>query len=49
MRVNPDEKIIKKDEIKAALQVKTDKITRVVALIVAFISVYFFIIKILFL
>jgi hypothetical protein len=49
MRTYPDEKIIKKDEIEAALQIKTDKITRIVALIVAFISVFFFIIKILFL
>jgi preprotein translocase subunit SecE len=49
MRINPDEKIIKKDKIAEALKLKTDKITRIVALVVAFISVFFFIIKIMFL
>ncbi len=49
MRVNPDEKIIKSKELAAAQKIKTDKITRIVALVVAFVSVYFFIIKILFL
>ncbi len=49
MRVYPDEKILRKEEIEAELQIKTDKITRIVALVVAFVSVFFFIIKILFL
>jgi preprotein translocase subunit SecE len=49
MRINPDEKIIKKDKIEEALKLQTDKITRIVALVVAFISVFFFIIKIMFL
>ena len=49
MRVNPDEKILRSDELKAEHQKKIDKITRIVALVVAFFSTYFFIIKILFL
>jgi hypothetical protein len=49
MRVNPDDKIINREALKAAAQIKTDKITRIVALVVAFLSTYFFIIKILFL
>ena len=49
MRTNPEEKIVNKRQIKEAQQIKKDKITRIVALVVAFISVYFFIIKILFL
>jgi len=49
MRVNPDEKILRGEELRAKNQLKTDKITRIVALVVAFLSTYFFIIKILFL
>jgi len=49
MRVNPDEKIMDREALKAAAQVKIDKITHIVALVVAFLSTYFFIIKILFL
>jgi hypothetical protein len=49
MRVNPDDKIINREALEAAAQIKTDRITRIVALIVAFLSTYFFIIKILFL
>ncbi len=49
MRVNPDEKILRGTELKAENQKKIDKITRIVALAVAFFSTYFFIIKILFL
>ena len=48
MRVLPAENIVKKDELNAAKQLKVDKITRIVALVVAFLSTYFFIIKILF-
>lgn len=49
MRINPENKILNKDQIKRDIQAKTDKITRLVALFVAFLSVFFFIIKILFL
>ncbi len=49
MRVNPDEKILHPEEVKTAYQKKVDRITRIVALVVAFLSTYFFIIKILFL
>ncbi|MGY3212332.1 hypothetical protein [Mucilaginibacter sp. HD30] len=49
MRVNPDEKVLRGNEVKAEYQKKVDKITRIVALAVAFLSTYFFIIKILFL
>ncbi len=49
MRINPSENSIKSAELKAAAKQKTDKVTRIVALVVAFVSVYMFIIKILFL
>lgn len=49
MRVNPDEKTLRPNELKAEYQKKLDNITRIVALVVAFMSTYFFIIKILFL
>lgn len=49
MRINPDDNIIRHKEIKAENQQKTDRITRIVALVVAALSTYFFIIKILFL
>jgi preprotein translocase subunit SecE len=49
MRVEPEEKIINRGEVKEVLRLKTERITRIVALIVAFISVFFFIIKIMFL
>ncbi len=49
MRVNPDQKIVNRKALKAAAQIKVDKVTRIVALVVAFLSTYFFIIKILFL
>ncbi|MFD0749445.1 hypothetical protein ACFQZS_04780 [Mucilaginibacter calamicampi] len=49
MRVNPEEQIVRGKELKAEYQKKKDKITRIVALVVAFLSTYFFIIKILFL
>jgi len=48
MRINPDQKIINRKALKAAAQIKIDKVTRIVALVVAFLSTYFFIIKILF-
>ncbi|PJJ79071.1 hypothetical protein [Mucilaginibacter auburnensis] len=49
MRVNPDDDVVRGTEVKAAYQKKVDRITRIVALVVAFLSTYFFIIKILFL
>lgn len=49
MRVNPSEKITRSKELREAAQFKVDKITRVVALVVAFVSVFMFVIKILFL
>jgi len=49
MRVDPSFEIVNKEKLKAEAQVKVDKITRIVALIVAFVSTFFFIIKILFL
>ena len=49
MRVQPEEKIANKDEVNEVLKFKTDKITRIIALVVAFISVFFFLIKIMFL
>lgn len=49
MRVNPSKKAIQGSEPDAATKLKIAKITHKVALIVAFISVFMFIIKILFL
>jgi len=49
MKVNPEAKFVRSAELKAERQKKIDKVTRVVALAVAFLSTYFFIIKILFL
>lgn len=49
MRINPDEKIIRAKELEAESRAKIDKITRIVALVVAFVSTFFFMIKILFL
>jgi hypothetical protein len=49
MRVNPSFRIVNKEKLKAEKQIKVDKITRIVALVMAFISTFFFIIKILFL
>ncbi|MGF7037039.1 hypothetical protein [Mucilaginibacter lappiensis] len=49
MRIEPSEKAIKGKKPDANAQRKIDHITRIVALVVAFISVFFFIIKILFL
>ena len=41
MRILPEEKIINKDILIEAQRLKTEKITRIVALVVAFISVFF--------
>ncbi|MDB4903829.1 MAG: hypothetical protein JWQ63_3110 [Mucilaginibacter sp.] len=49
MRVEPEKKIVNRGEVNEVLKLKTERITRIVALIVAFISVFFFLIKIMFL
>jgi hypothetical protein len=49
MRVQSEEKIVNKDEVNEVLKLKTEKITRIIALAVAFISVFSFLIKIMFL
>jgi hypothetical protein len=49
MRIDPAEEITSRKEIEERRKLRTHKITHVVALIVAFISTFFFIIKILFL
>lgn len=49
MRIDPTEKALRNNRIDPAEQARIDKITRKVAIAVAFISTYFFIIKILFL
>ncbi len=49
MRVNPSEKKEEQAIKDAANQEKVEKITRIVALVLAFISTYFFIIKIVYL
>jgi len=49
MRIDPAEKIINSESFQAEKKLKTERVTRIIALVVAFISVFFFIIKILFL
>jgi hypothetical protein len=49
MRVEPQAEIVKQKEWNEEKNMRIQKITRIVALVVAFISVFFFIIKILFL
>jgi len=49
MRVDPSEKIVKKDTVNTAVKLKTERIMRIIALIVAFVSVFGFMIKIMFL
>ncbi|MFD2873394.1 hypothetical protein ACFS5N_12990 [Mucilaginibacter ximonensis] len=49
MRVNPAEEIVRKKELEEEKNEKVQKVTRIVALGLAFVSVFFFIIKILFL
>jgi hypothetical protein len=49
MRIDPADKIINSEAFQAETKLKTEKITRIIALVIAFISVFFFIIKILFL
>lgn len=49
MRIDPAEEVVKKKELDEQKKLKIQNITRIVALVVAFISTFFFIIKILFL
>lgn len=49
MRVEPAEEIVKKKELDEEKSIQIQKISRIVALVIAFISTFFFIIKILFL
>ncbi|MCJ8211825.1 hypothetical protein MUY27_19050 [Mucilaginibacter sp. RS28] len=49
MRIDPADEIIRAEEIKREKQTKIDKVTRIVAIVVAALSTYFFFIKILFL
>jgi len=48
MRINPSEKITRAKEIEEELQAKIDKVSRIVALVVVFLSTYLLIFKILF-
>lgn len=49
MRVDPSEKTLRRGETDEVANEKTEKTTRIVALVVAFISVFMLFIKILFL
>jgi hypothetical protein len=49
MRIDPADEVVKKKELDEKQKLKIQKITRMVALVVAFISTFFFLIKILFL
>jgi hypothetical protein len=49
MRVEPAEEIVKKKELDEERNIRIQKSTRIVALVIAFISTFFFFIKILFL
>ncbi|WDF53686.1 hypothetical protein [Mucilaginibacter sp. KACC 22063] len=49
MRIDPSEEVIRKEEIAKELKEKTDRITRIVAIVVAFLSTYMLFLKILFL
>ncbi|MGF7078938.1 hypothetical protein [Mucilaginibacter sp. UYCu711] len=49
MRIDPADEVVKKKELDEQNKLKIQSVTRIVALVVAFISTFFFIIKILFL
>jgi hypothetical protein len=49
MRIDPADEVVKKKELDEQQKLKIQKVTRMVALVVAFISTFFFLIKILFL
>lgn len=49
MKIIPSDKALRGNKIDPAVQARINKATRLVAIIVAFASTYFFIIKILFL
>jgi hypothetical protein len=49
MKIEPSEEALRDYKIDPALQSKIDNITRMVAIVVAFLSTFFFFVKILFL
>ena len=49
MRIDPAEEIVREKELEEKRKLRIQNITRLVALVIAFISTFFFIIKILFL
>jgi hypothetical protein len=49
MKTEPSEEALRDYKIDPALQQKIDSITRIVAIVVAFLSTFFFFVKILFL
>jgi hypothetical protein len=49
MRIEPSEEALRDHKIDPALQAKINNITRIVAIVVAFLSTFFFFVKILFL
>ncbi|WP_158534895.1 hypothetical protein [Mucilaginibacter hurinus] len=48
MRVNPEEEVLKSDQAKRRYQRRIDRITRIVAIVVAGLSTFSFILKIVF-
>ncbi len=48
MRINPSEKVTRAKELEEELQARIDKVSRIVALVVAFLSTYALFFKILF-
>jgi hypothetical protein len=49
MRTEPSEKALRDNKVDPAVQEKINSVTRVVAIVVAFVSTFFLMIKILFL
>ncbi|MVN90736.1 hypothetical protein [Mucilaginibacter aquatilis] len=49
MRINPSEKALRNGKVDPAVQQKINAVTRIVAIVVAFVSTFFLFIKILFL
>ena len=49
MRIEPSEEALRDNKTDPAVQAKIDSITRIVAILVAFLSTFFFFVKILFL
>jgi len=48
MRINPSEKALSGNKVDPAIQARIDSVTRVVAIVVAFASTFFLMIKIMF-